>query len=66
MEVVGTGTEHVMLLWYHQSEFYHIYHQHNPASAHVFHVSLSFASLPGHAEIQRNDIKSISLFVFIW
>jgi len=65
MEAVGTGTEHVILLWYHLSEFYRIYHQRNPASAHVFHVSLTFPSLPGHAEIQRNNIKSISLFVFI-
>lgn len=52
MEEGGRGREPVMLLWYHQLEFYHIYHQHIPASDHVFQFSLVFSSLPKHAEIE--------------
>jgi hypothetical protein len=59
MEVGGRGIEPVMLLWYHQSEFYHMYHQHIPASGHVFQVSLVFSSLLKHAEIVKiNQVKS--------
>jgi hypothetical protein len=53
MEEGGRGREPVMLLWYLQSEFYHMYHQHIPASDHVFQLSLVFSSLPKHAEIEK-------------
>lgn len=63
MEEEGRGREPVKLLWYHQSEFYYMYHQHNPANDHAFQVFLVFFSLPKHAEIERqNHVKSTEIF----